>query len=150
MKIQLLPCLLVLLLCVCGMEPVEGVHETRYEKFLRQHVVNAMNIDDCTSIIKDRKIYAKDNKSGKDKCKPVNTFILTEEQQAKAICHDGETTVRRNKEFKKSTKDFNVVVCHIKDEKKEYPNCEYTPKQEATYILVACDNNKLPVHLEPH
>ncbi|XP_041947865.1 angiogenin-4-like isoform X2 [Alosa sapidissima] len=135
MKIQLLSCLLVVLLCVCGMEQDPDLQETPYEKFLRQHVIGEMDAKDCTKVIKKKSI------ASNGKCKPVNTFIVTSNKlQVDEVCTKGK---RFNPNYRQSVNKFNVVTCRkAKDEKLP---CAYEGKKQDRYVVLVCEDG-LPVH----
>ncbi|KAL1261988.1 hypothetical protein QQF64_007253 [Cirrhinus molitorella] len=82
--------IMILLLALCASLSTNGQTEEvkeRYKKFIRQHVFGAMNVQRCDSEIRTRRITGSQNDNS---CKEVNTFILANNKQVKAVCTGGE------------------------------------------------------------
>uniref|UniRef100_A0A669C9Q7 Ribonuclease A-domain domain-containing protein n=1 Tax=Oreochromis niloticus TaxID=8128 RepID=A0A669C9Q7_ORENI len=80
------------------------------------------------------KIYVDGNK-----CKDVNTFILSDYKQVKAICSD-----QTNKT--KSKAKFRIVRCELKNNGARKPNCQYKGTLLTNRTVVVRCEGKLPVH----
>uniref|UniRef100_A0A3B3RCM0 Ribonuclease A-domain domain-containing protein n=2 Tax=Paramormyrops kingsleyae TaxID=1676925 RepID=A0A3B3RCM0_9TELE len=116
----------------------------RYQKFLRQHHARDKgNI--CNKLMNERKII----NEKQNKCKVINTFIITDSKNSITdVCDKGgEDYCKNGKKFQKSIKRFQVVTCTVKNENAAYPYCDYRQQESSRYIVVACENG-LPVHYE--
>lgn len=127
--------LLLLLLSADGL-----ANETPYDKFKRQHVDATMTKDNCDTQISRKKIY----KNGVE-CKPINTFILSQEETVKSICNGVGRVVDQNEGKTESNIQFRVVVCTLNSGKIE-PNCKYDGEDLTGRRVVVKCKNKLPVH----
>uniref|UniRef100_A0AAY5ED23 Ribonuclease A-domain domain-containing protein n=1 Tax=Electrophorus electricus TaxID=8005 RepID=A0AAY5ED23_ELEEL len=112
----------------------------RYKHFLRQHVIEDMELNQCDQVINKRNI----NKCNTNNCKEINTFILATDEQVRAVCSDGGTPKGRN--LYESTKRFPLVICKLKKGAR-CPKCEYNGKKSRQTITVACVKG-WPVHFE--
>ncbi|KAI4896981.1 hypothetical protein NFI96_002573 [Prochilodus magdalenae] len=108
----------------------------------KQHVFGNMNTQKCDSEIAKRKITHGDSNN----CKPVNTFIVAEKKQIRAVCQKGGKPKGGN--LYESTKPFPVVICRLKSGER-HPKCVYSGGKKASTrkITVACDQG-WPVHYE--
>ncbi|MED6257854.1 hypothetical protein ATANTOWER_032553 [Ataeniobius toweri] len=123
-------CLLVCLLLVQVVAPETTERsEQRFREFVRQHIIEAMEPNNCTTVMANRNIKHKDGP--KDK----NTFIIGNENEVTAICH-GQIEPKKTP----SKKTFDVVVC-VHTIKEHYEGT----KKYYQIIEVECANN-LPVH----
>ncbi|MEQ2257372.1 hypothetical protein ILYODFUR_034163 [Ilyodon furcidens] len=136
-------CLLVCLLLVQVVAP-ETIEESeqRFQEFVRQHIIEAMEPSECTTVMADKNITkqvrTKDRTKANDTKGPkkTNTFIIANENEVKAICQ-GHTKPKKIR----SNKTFDVVVCELTNEGR------YEGRRKDYQILeVGCANN-LPVHL---
>uniref|UniRef100_A0A3P9PAM9 Ribonuclease A-domain domain-containing protein n=1 Tax=Poecilia reticulata TaxID=8081 RepID=A0A3P9PAM9_POERE len=110
----------------------------RYENFLRQHVIDDMDINDCETVIEQRNIMDK-NKMKKE----TNTFIVDKKDNVTPVCQNG-TPICGN--LMKSEGIFDTVVCKLKGNINDRP-CRYDSSNKRQHIVIACDGGK-PVHLE--
>ncbi|KAK6466602.1 hypothetical protein HHUSO_G36055 [Huso huso] len=130
--------------CTCDQEKNQVT--ANYEDFKNRHIAgkNAQGSDEfCSEQIKNRKITVK------RRCKPRNTFIFADEDDVKAVCGEQGVNIP-NTNLYKSKKQFKIVDCKNADQNRRPPNCTYKAQNanRLMYIIVACDNNKLPVHFE--
>ncbi|KAM3608025.1 uncharacterized protein V6R79_017925 [Siganus canaliculatus] len=92
-----------------------------------------MKPDQCTTEMEKR---------GIEKCKPINTFILSTADPIIAVC-DGKGEPYKNTEMTISKERFDIVAC------KTNPNnpspCPYSGKESKSRIIIKCDNG-CPVH----
>ncbi|MEQ2300451.1 hypothetical protein AMECASPLE_025563 [Ameca splendens] len=134
-------CLLVCLLLVQVVAPeTTEVSEQRFREFVRQHIIEAMDPNDCTTVMANRTITKKVRTKDRTEInetkgsKKINTFIITNENEVKAICQG------QNKPKKiQSAKKFKIVVCNLTNEG------HYKGREDYQIIVVECANN-LPVH----
>ncbi|MEQ2276155.1 hypothetical protein XENORESO_014602 [Xenotaenia resolanae] len=133
-------CLLVCLLLVQVVAPETTERsEQRFREFVRQHIIEAMYSNDCTTEMANRNITKKVRTTDRIEQnetkgpKKINTFIIANENEVKAICHgkNGPEVLSANK--------FNIVVCELITEG------HYKGRQDYQIIVVECANN-LPVH----
>uniref|UniRef100_A0A3P9D424 Ribonuclease A-domain domain-containing protein n=1 Tax=Maylandia zebra TaxID=106582 RepID=A0A3P9D424_9CICH len=131
-------CLLLVLPFVTGLSKPANLqpnriekrlNETNYEKFRRQHVDAKMSVKKCDTEMKKKKIYADRNK-----CKDVNTFILSDYKQVKAICNGQGRYDQTNG----TTKSNNAA---------RKPKCQYKGTLLTNRIVVVKCEGKLPVQL---
>lgn len=135
--------LLVLCASMCTYGQTEKEVEVRYKKFIRQHVFGAMNIQRCDSEIRTRRIMGSQNDNS---CKEVNTFILANNKQVKAVCTGGGTPVPQKRDLYMSNKPFPVVTCALISGER-HPRCEYRGHRSTRKIVVGCAGNR-PTHYE--
>ncbi|KAK9967234.1 hypothetical protein ABG768_001642 [Culter alburnus] len=112
----------------------------RYVKFRNQHVDPFMTVNDCTSRIENRDITGTAGA-----CKPVNSFIVANEDTIKTVCGRGGTRLRNDRNLFESNQLFFVVKCKIKTSRNG--KCEYLGKGYTRKIVLACDRG-WPVHYE--
>ncbi|MEQ2211079.1 hypothetical protein XENOCAPTIV_025786 [Xenoophorus captivus] len=131
-------CLFVCLLLVQVVAP--ETTETDFQKFVRQHIIEAMDENDCTTVMANRNITKKVRTSERTETnetkgpKKINTFIIANENEVKAICHG------QNGPEVRSANKFNIVVCKLTKEGRYEGTIKYYQ-----IIEVKCENN-LPVH----
>uniref|UniRef100_A0A3Q2QB40 Ribonuclease A-domain domain-containing protein n=1 Tax=Fundulus heteroclitus TaxID=8078 RepID=A0A3Q2QB40_FUNHE len=127
-------CLLVGLLLLQGTAPQQNDEVKRlYEQFLNQHVIGALDENDCSKVIEERKIQDKNG------FKETNTFIIASKEAVTAICQG-----RKSGENIESKGQFNVVVCtHVDKGKYKGERLGYH------YIAVGC-KDYFPVHFGTH
>lgn len=142
-------CLLLVLPFVTGLSKPANLqpnriekrlNETNYEKFRRQHVDAKMSVKKCDTEMKKKKIYADRNK-----CKDVNTFILSDYKQVKAICN-GQGRYDQTNGTTKSVAKFRIVRCDLKNNGARKPKCQYKGTLLTNRIVVVKCEGKLPVH----
>ncbi|KAK6466599.1 hypothetical protein HHUSO_G36052 [Huso huso] len=130
--------------CTCDQEKNQVTAD--YNDFKNRHIAGKNEKGSnkfCSEQIKNRNITVK------RRCKPINTFIFANEEDVKAVCRDQGVKIP-NKKLYKSRKQFKIVDCKNADQNRRPPNCTYKARNanRLMYIIVACDNNKLPVHFE--
>ncbi|KAK6468633.1 hypothetical protein HHUSO_G33424, partial [Huso huso] len=117
-----------------------------YNDFKKRHIagVHEQGSDKlCTQEI------CKRNLTIEKRCKPRNTFIFAKENDVKEVCKkQGVKIINTN--LYMSRKPFRIVDCKNADQSLSPPNCIYRAVNANTMmcITVACDKNKLPVHLQ--
>ncbi|XP_034995386.1 ribonuclease pancreatic [Zootoca vivipara] len=119
-------------------------HAQSSKAFQRKHVTFLDHIDhnQCNSEMRNKRISQTDTG-----CKRLNTFIHAPEQVVDQACTSGEPYVIRNQEYKKSPQKFRITNCRLSQEHGN--DCEYVAEASSLrYIVVACDQNGRPVHLE--
>ncbi|KAI1888828.1 hypothetical protein AGOR_G00172780 [Albula goreensis] len=139
MKLQLAGVVLLLVLCVAG--PVQGQSAydwRRYDHFKKQHVSTDMNVNRCTNRMTELQLKDSDGE-----CKRVNSFIIADVNQIKAVCRSG-THVGGN--VVRSGQPFQVISCR-RQSGDQHPNCQYRGRSGTRYIDIAC-NQGLPVHYD--
>nr|P14626.2 RecName: Full=Ribonuclease, liver [Aquarana catesbeiana] len=102
-----------------------------WAKFKEKHIRSTSSID-CNTIM-DKAIYIVGGK-----CKERNTFIISSEDNVKAIC-SGVSPDRKEL----STTSFKLNTC-IRDSITPRP-CPYHPSPDNNKICVKCEK-QLPVH----
>ncbi|MEQ2176196.1 hypothetical protein GOODEAATRI_025601 [Goodea atripinnis] len=134
-------CLLVCLLLVQVVAPeTTEESEKRFREFVRQHIIEAMEPNECTTVIAKKSITKKVRTKDRTKLdetkgpKNKNTFIIANENEVKAICH-GQTGPKKIR----SANNFKIVVCNLTNEGR------YKGRKDYQIIEVECANN-LPVH----
>uniref|UniRef100_A0A3P8RH09 Ribonuclease A-domain domain-containing protein n=1 Tax=Astatotilapia calliptera TaxID=8154 RepID=A0A3P8RH09_ASTCA len=99
-----------------------------------------MSVKKCDTEMKKKKIYADRNK-----CKDVNTFILSDYKQVKAICN-GQGRYDQTNGTTKSVAKFRIVRCDLKNNGARKPKCQYKGTLLTNRIVVVKCEGKLPVH----
>ncbi|XP_064359803.1 ribonuclease CL2-like [Dromaius novaehollandiae] len=117
----------------------EGAQETRYQKFLRQHVdypttSGLPGARYCNVLLMRRAV----NIPGRP-CKLVNTFVHAPAQQLLAVC------ARQPDGFHATVGTLPVTACRLVG-RNVHPPCTYRVAQLNHRVQVACQNG-LPVHL---
>ncbi len=139
--------IVILLLVLCASLSTYGQTEEevkqRYKKFIRQHVFGAMNVQRCDSEIRTRHITGSQNDNS---CKEVNTFILANNNQVKAVCTGGGTRLPENRDLYMSNKPFPVVACTLISGER-HPKCAYRGHKSTRKIVVGCAGD-WPTHYE--
>ncbi|KAL2094791.1 hypothetical protein ACEWY4_009510 [Coilia grayii] len=153
MKMQLLPCVVVVLLWVfstaqCSSSNLEtrlqpSDYNERYKTFRRQHVIGKMAAKDCDKVIKKRKI----KNSETAKCKEVNTFVIASIKEVCEVCQTMGKPYHKNKTYIESVKTFQLVVCKLKSKGKRLPKCAYRGQECNQHIVLSCEKG-LPVHFQ--
>ncbi|XP_062845236.1 ribonuclease-like 3 [Trichomycterus rosablanca] len=120
MKICCFGLVLLLLLVLSAVLPADAQNDTPYQRFKNNHVYGSMTKDQCTSVIKKRKIT-----QGKNECKDVNSFILANDKEINAVCTGAGAP--QGGDLYMSDKLFPVIDCKLKSGAR-YPKCEYGEK----------------------
>lgn len=121
------------------LKPLEDIQD-RYQKFLKQHVIDEMDENDCAEAIRERCA------TSDGRCKPVNTFIVTfNKAEIKKVCSEGKI-YKPGTNLMKSVREFDFVKCE-KSKGSRQPHCEYNGKYIYDYVVFACEQG-LPVHFE--
>nr|XP_054598214.1 ribonuclease-like [Nothobranchius furzeri] len=141
--------LLLLLLQVWALESSEETSSSdpemppaveRYKKFIWQHIDPSMTATSCDLVIKKREIYYSNG------CKRINSFILADEKQVKAICQ-GQGNYDERSKLTSSKAKFRIVACNLKKRVRK-PSCHYTGRLLTHRgVVVKCDGG-LPVHYD--
>ncbi|CAI5638188.1 unnamed protein product [Oreochromis niloticus] len=139
-------CLLLVLLFATGRSKLANRQlkwpqkETRYEKFLQQHVDASMTVEKCDEEMKKKWIYNVDNS-----CKFTNTFILSIKKRVKDICNGRgspyDTSLTMSKE------KFNIVICKLNNRARKR-NCQYNGTLHSNVRVVVGCEGRFPVHYE--
>uniref|UniRef100_A0A672YZH6 Ribonuclease A-domain domain-containing protein n=1 Tax=Sphaeramia orbicularis TaxID=375764 RepID=A0A672YZH6_9TELE len=116
------------------------VHIQRYRKFKNQHIIGEMNVNRCSTVIRNRHITMTDS----NQCKEINSFIISMPNPVKAVCG------RAGKPYgtgamTESLQPFDVITCTLRSQ--HGSNCEYRGHRSTRYIVVACEGG-LPVHYD--
>ncbi|XP_028272283.1 ribonuclease-like [Parambassis ranga] len=143
MRVQIICFLLVLLaatyLCL------DGPTNPRYNKFIKQHVIQKMSASECDHVMKARGINNNRN------CKNTNTFILATNEVVKSVCGKNGAPYKENKNMTISLQHFDIVVCKLKKQpgKKEKgkSKCQYDGEKLNKRIIIACIKG-YPVHYD--
>ncbi|CAM4550561.1 unnamed protein product [Lepidochelys kempii] len=117
--------------------------ESRYEKFLRQHV------DASDPSPPDARRYCNLLMRRRDmatahKCKHLNTFIHSSANQIKPVCGDGGEPA--GGDLRLSEDPFPLTVCELQGGA-DPPNCDYSGSSSTSRIVIACVDGE-PVHFE--
>uniref|UniRef100_A0A3Q4GZW1 Ribonuclease A-domain domain-containing protein n=1 Tax=Neolamprologus brichardi TaxID=32507 RepID=A0A3Q4GZW1_NEOBR len=110
--------------------------------FKRQHVDANMTAEKCDAEIKKKRIYNVYNK-----CKDVNTFILSDYEKVKAICKR-QWSHYKNTGFTKSKAKFSIVRCDLRNKGGRKPNCQYDGELLTNRIVVVVCERGSPVHYQ--
>ncbi|XP_076145802.1 ribonuclease-like 3 [Alosa pseudoharengus] len=116
---------------------------THYKKFINQHVDSKMAPNKCDREINGRHIA----KTGGNKCKDANTFILEATNYIIAVCNKAGTPYQGRANLRISNQPFRVVNCVSKREGKHLPRCIYDGKSATKRIVLGCKEG-YPVHYE--
>lgn len=141
----LFACLLLVLLFDTGRSKLANrqlkgpQQETRYKRFIRQHVDANMSVEKCDTEIEKNWIYNVDHS-----CKYTNTFILSNNKQVKAICN-GQGSPYKNTIFTKSRAKFSIVICKLNNGARKL-NCQYNGTLHSHVSVVVRCEGRLPVH----
>ncbi|KAM3612780.1 uncharacterized protein V6R79_014305 [Siganus canaliculatus] len=133
-----------LLLLVATVLSQDASIQRRYMKFIEQHVNGQMSVTRCDQVIRSRGI----SKTNSNECKETNTFILSGTNHIKSIC--GAAGVPLSGDLRgmtKSTMDFHIIVCTLKNQNARQPNCQYRGKAFTRRIAIKCEQG-YPVHYE--
>lgn len=130
-------CMTLVLAALAG-----AVGETRYEKFLRQHVDNPRTSTlaahrYCETMLARRRVTA----PGRP-CKPSNTFVHAPAAVLVAACSQAPDATR----FQSTPRAVSLTACRLRGGDTR-PPCAYRARQLQHHVRVACQNG-LPVHLE--
>ncbi|XP_018416152.1 PREDICTED: sialic acid-binding lectin-like [Nanorana parkeri] len=102
-----------------------------WEMFQKKHIVGSASMN-CDDVMKDPIFIIK------DRCKKLNTFIVSPAATVKTIC----SAVPSRSDVTSSAK-FQLINCILKSGVK--PPCPYESKSENNFICIRCEN-RLPVH----
>ncbi|CAM5153420.1 unnamed protein product [Eretmochelys imbricata] len=117
--------------------------ESRYEKFLRQHV------DASDPSPPDARRYCNLLMRRRDmatahKCKHLNTFIHSSANQIKPVCGDGGEPA--GGDLRLSEDPFPLTICELQGGA-DPPDCDYSGSSSTSRIVIACVDGE-PVHFE--
>ncbi|CAM4550170.1 unnamed protein product [Lepidochelys kempii] len=133
------PTLLLVLLAAC-LALARG--ETRYDKFLRQH------IDYPKTAAPDTRTYCNQMMQRRGMTSPVckftNTFIHDSAASITTICGSGGTPAGGN--LRDSKASFALTTCRLQGGSQR-PPCNYNGGTSTQRIRIACDGG-LPVHYD--
>ncbi|XP_054489884.1 ribonuclease CL2-like [Agelaius phoeniceus] len=115
--------------------------ETRYEKFLRQHVDSPRTATlaahrYCETMLARRQVTA----PGRP-CKPSNTFVHAPAAELVAAC----SQVPDQTGFQSTPRALSLTMCRLRGGDTR-PPCAYRARQAQQHVRVACRDG-LPVHL---
>ncbi|RLW09239.1 hypothetical protein DV515_00002634 [Chloebia gouldiae] len=116
--------------------------ETRYEKFLRQHVDNPRTSTlaahrYCETMLARRRVTAQDRP-----CKPSNTFVHAPAADLVAACSQAPDP---DTGFHSTPSALSLTACRLRG-RDTRPPCAYRARQAQQHVRVACRDG-LPVHL---
>lgn len=130
-------CMTLVLAALAG-----ALGETRYEKFLRQHVdyprtpIAAAHLY-CQTMLARRQVTA----PGRP-CKPSNTFVHAPPQDLVAACSEAPDPATG---FHSTASAMSLTACRVRGGDTR-PPCSYRARQTQQHVRVACRDG-LPVHL---
>lgn len=129
-------CVVLVLASVAG-----SVGETRYEKFLRQHVDHPRTLGltghrYCQVMLARRQVTA----SGRP-CKPSNTFVHAPAEDLVATCKNPADAMG----IHSTSTPMGITACRLRGGDTR-PPCNYRARQLQHHVRVACLDG-LPVHL---
>ncbi|PKU45895.1 ribonuclease cl2-like [Limosa lapponica baueri] len=129
-------CMVLVLAALAG-----TVAETRYEKFLRQHVDHPRTSTlaahrYCETMLARRRVTA----PGRP-CKPSNTFVHAPAEELVAACSQTPDTAG----FHSTPTAMGLTACRLRGGDTR-PPCAYRARQLQHHVRVSCLNG-LPVHL---
>uniref|UniRef100_A0A8C3R4N6 Ribonuclease A-domain domain-containing protein n=1 Tax=Cyanoderma ruficeps TaxID=181631 RepID=A0A8C3R4N6_9PASS len=115
--------------------------ETRYDKFLRQHVdyprtSTLATHRYCETMLARRRVTG----SGRP-CKPSNTFVHAPAAQLVAACYQAPGSDGMHS----TPSTMSVTACRLRGGNTQ-PPCNYRARQMQQHVRVACRDG-LPVHL---
>ncbi|XP_032915339.1 ribonuclease CL2-like [Catharus ustulatus] len=130
-------CMTLVLAALAG-----AVGETRYEKFLRQHVDNPRTSmlaahRYCETMLARRRVTA----PGRP-CKPSNTFVHAPAEDLVAACSQAPDPTTG---FHSTPRAMSITACRLHGGDTR-PSCAYRARQVQHHVRVACRGG-LPVHL---
>nr|AGF41081.1 RNase1 beta3 [Tadarida brasiliensis] len=136
---------LALVLLVLGLVQPSLGQESGARKFKQQHMDSNSrhlpNSNYCNKMMKKRKMTV-------DACKPVNTFVHESLTDVKAICNQRNIRCKNGQNnCHKSRSSMRVTDCRLTNGSR-HPNCKYRTSPAKRQIIVACDKNRVPVHLD--
>ncbi|XP_005232605.1 ribonuclease CL2-like [Falco peregrinus] len=119
----------------------EAVGESRYDKFLRQHVDHPQTSvlaahRYCETMLARRRVTAPGRA-----CKPSNTFVHAPAEELVAAC----TQTPDEAGFHSTPTAMGLTACRLRG-RDTRPPCTYRARQLQHHVRVACVNG-LPVHL---
>ncbi|XP_014799026.1 PREDICTED: ribonuclease CL2-like isoform X2 [Calidris pugnax] len=129
-------CMVLVLAALAG-----TVAETRYEKFLRQHVDFPQTSTlaahrYCETMMARRRVTAQGRP-----CKPTNTFVHASAEELVAACSQAPDA----KGFHSTPTSMALTTCRLRG-RDTHPPCAYRARQVQHHVQVSCLNG-LPVHL---
>ncbi|XP_025905849.1 ribonuclease CL2-like [Nothoprocta perdicaria] len=130
---------LLVLLALAALAP-GGCYETRYEKFLRQHLDHPGPAGPpggryCSTLLQRRRV----NGPGRP-CKPVNTFVHAPAAELLALC-----APRHGPALRTTAAALDVTACRVTGGSVYHP-CAYRAARRHQRVEVACEDGR-PVHL---
>ncbi|KAL2304982.1 hypothetical protein Nmel_006949, partial [Mimus melanotis] len=130
-------CMTLVLAALAG-----AVSETRYEKFLRQHVDNPRTSTlaahrYCETMLARRRVTA----PGRP-CKPSNTFVHAPTEDLVAACSQAPDPTTG---FHSTLSAVSLTACRLRGGDTR-PPCAYRARQVQHHVRMACRDG-LPVHL---
>ncbi|XP_006264765.3 angiogenin-4 [Alligator mississippiensis] len=133
---------------------VVSANQQQYERFLLQHVhCNPRGRDDAYCNRQMRYMLREDRRRdpnpGKKICKEINTFIHETKDAIRAVCQGGgsEYVTRSGQVMHRSFSSFQVTTCRFHGGK-PLENCRYRASRDSRRIVIACDEDRNPVHFE--
>ncbi|XP_024059034.2 ribonuclease-like [Terrapene carolina triunguis] len=133
--------LLPLVLLVTGLALARG--ESRYEKFLRQHV-DAFDPSPPDARRYCNLLMRRRDMATAHKCKHLNTFIHSSANQIEPVCGDGGEPA--GGDLRLSEDPFPLTVCELQGGS-DPPDCDYSGSSSTSRIVIACVDGE-PVHFE--
>ncbi|XP_075773441.1 uncharacterized protein LOC142825350 [Pelodiscus sinensis] len=133
--------LLPLALLAAGLALAAG--ESRYEKFLRQHVDAAEPSPPdagryCSRMMQRRAMATAGH------CKHLNTFVHARAEQIQPVCGDGGRPA--GGDLRLSTEPFPLTVCQLQGRARP-PDCHYAGASSTSRVVIACADGQ-PVHFQ--
>uniref|UniRef100_A0A3B5MKA8 Ribonuclease A-domain domain-containing protein n=1 Tax=Xiphophorus couchianus TaxID=32473 RepID=A0A3B5MKA8_9TELE len=134
------------LLCMAAVfKELQG--QPTYEDFKNRHMIGNTGLpgntygEKCTMGIENRRIFIK--KNNQQECKPINTFIIGDEQSIKDICKSKDNILIC------SSRKFDIIICRKNDDgvRLVSEGCKYKGALQKRQVVVACKDG-LPVHFE--
>lgn len=124
--------------CTCD-DPIKNKN---FRNFKRRHLAskNEQGSDSfCTTKVRQRR----------KTCQPINSFVFSNPREVISVCRNAGVQIP-NSNLYKSTNLFRMVDCKKTDPNANPPNCIYTAENtnEQRYIILECNQRKLPIHFE--
>ncbi|XP_053216783.1 angiogenin-like [Podarcis raffonei] len=133
---------LVLLTFLVSVLPLGAYCVPNYKTFLTQHYDNpksSVGNQYCDVMMKRRGL-------DKPACKEVNTFIHSTKNNIKSVCTESGGEDYGNG-LRIALRPVTVTTCKHKGGSTRTP-CEYSDNKSSRYIVIACNENKEPVHFD--
>ncbi|XP_006039390.1 angiogenin-2-like [Alligator sinensis] len=127
---------------------VVSANQEQYERFLLQHVdANPSGRDDkyCNDRMRYmlRRDHRENNREGPIICKTTNTFIHENTNDIRAVCAEEDI----GGGLHKSRRSFQITTCKAHGNK-SLQNCRYRATRSYRDIVIGCDEEGFPVHLD--